>query len=119
MKIKIVIGGVLAGALIVFGVTGCASEKDDQAQLQAEARISKETALQTAQAKVPNGTMKEGELEKEKGKLIWSFGFTIPNSTDIKEVNVDALTGEVVGAVETESAKAEAKEAKEGSKDKD
>jgi uncharacterized membrane protein YkoI len=113
MKIKIVICGMLAGALIALGVTGCATEKDDQAQLLTQAKISKETALQTAQAKVPNGTLKEGELEKESGKLIWTLDFTIPNSTDIKEVNVDALTGEVVGAVETETAKSGAKAEKD------
>jgi len=79
----------------------------------AEAKISKETAQATAQTKVPDGTVKESELEKEKGKLIWSFGFTIPDSKDIKEVNVDAITGDVVGEVETETPQAEGKEADE------
>jgi len=113
MKIQAVICGILAGALLAFGVTGCATEKDDQAKMLAEAKISKETALQTARAKVPNGTIKEGELEKEKGKLIWTFDFTIPDSKDIKEVNVDAVTGDVVGAVETETPQSGAKAEKD------
>jgi hypothetical protein len=54
----------------------------------------------------------------EKGKLIWSFGFTTPDSKNITEVNVDAITGDVVN-VEQETPQAEAKEAAEdASKDK-
>ena len=61
---------------------------------------------------MPGGTVKDGELEREKGKLIWSFDVTVPDSKDIKEVAVDALTGEVV-AVDTETAADRAKEAAE------
>jgi uncharacterized membrane protein YkoI len=71
-------------------------KKQEQAKLQAQAKISKEQAQQTALAKMPGGTVKEGELEKEKGKLIWSFDLTTPGSKGITEVNVDALTGDVV-----------------------
>jgi hypothetical protein len=87
------------------------NQKATQAKLMAEAKVSKETAQQTALTKVPNGAIKEGELEMEKGKLIWSFCFTIPDSKDIKEVNVDAVTGDVVGGVETETPEIQAKEA--------
>ena len=85
----------------------------------AQARISRADAEKTALAKVPGGTVKEGELEKEKGRLIWSFDLTTPDTKDITEVNVDAITGDVV-SVEKESAESEAKEAaKEKGKDKD
>ena len=121
MNNKIILSGILAAALVTFG-SGCASEKCErcendgnqkQAKLMAQAKVSKEVAQQAALAKVPNGTVKEGELEKEKGKLIWSFTFTIPDSKDIKEVNVDAITGDVVGEVETETPADQAKEAAE------
>ena len=79
-----------------------------------EAKVTKETAQQTALAKVPKGTTKEAELEKEHGKLQWSFDITTPDSKEITEVNVDAVTGEVI-SVDKESA---ADEAKEGDKDK-
>jgi uncharacterized membrane protein YkoI len=82
----------------------------------AKAKVSKDAAEKTALAKVPNGTIKEGELEKEKGKLIWSFNITTPDTKDITEVNVDAITGDVV-SVEKEAAESEAKEAA-GEKDK-
>ncbi len=75
-------------------VAGCKTE--DQTALQAQARVSKADAQATALAKVPNGTVKECELEKEHGKLIWSLELNTPDSKDITEVNVDAITGEVV-----------------------
>ncbi len=102
MKIKSILGGLLASALVTAGVTGCATEKQEQAELQAQAKVSKESAQQTALAKAPGGTVKEGELEKEKGKLIWSFDITTPDSKDITEVGVDAITGDVV-SVEKET----------------
>ena len=78
----------------------------------AKAKVSKADAQATALAKVPNGTVKEGELEKEHGKLIWSFDITTPESKDIKEVAVDAMTGDVI-AVDTETPADQAKEAAE------
>ena len=94
-------------------VKRASTKEATQAKLMAETKISKETAQATAQAKVPNSTVKESELEMEKGNLIWSFGFTIPDSKDIKEVNVDAMTGDVVGDVETETPQAGDKEDKD------
>jgi uncharacterized membrane protein YkoI len=109
MKNKVIITGVLAAAIAALGAAGCASEKQEQAELQAQAKISKEQAQQTALAKAPGGTVKEAELEKEKGKVIWSFDIATPDSKDITEVNVDASTGEVV-SVEKEKPEHEAKE---------
>ena len=97
----------LAAVIVALGVAGCASEQQEQAEMQSQAKISKEQAQQTALAKAPGGTIKEGELEKEKGKLIWSFD--IAGSPGVTEVNVDAITGEVVG-VEDESSGKESKE---------
>jgi uncharacterized membrane protein YkoI len=122
MKIKMIICAAVAAALLA----GCCTEKGEakhhnqeakQAKLATEAKVSKDDAEKTALAKVPNGTIKEAEIEKERGKLIWSFDVATPNSKDITEVNVDAVTGEVV-SVEKESAESEAKEAA-GGKDKD
>jgi hypothetical protein len=103
-------------ALTAGLLAGCATEKS-QAELQAEAKISKAAAEQTALAKVPNGTVKEGELEMEHGKLIWSFDITTPDSKDIKEVAVDAINGDVI-SVDTETPEDQAKEAAEDAKKK-
>jgi uncharacterized membrane protein YkoI len=101
MKIKMIICSAMAATLLA----GCCTEKGEakchnkeakQAKLMAEAKISKETAQQIALAKVPNGTIKEGELENENGKLQWSFDMTTPDSNGITEVNVNAVTGDVI-----------------------
>jgi uncharacterized membrane protein YkoI len=94
---------VLAAALFL----GCASEQE--AKLESQARISKPEAEKIALAQVPNGTIQEGELEKEKGRLIWSFDIVTPGSRDITEVQVDAQTGHVA-SVEKETPKQEQKE---------
>lgn len=88
--------------LVAGLIAGCKTE--DQSALQAQAKVSKADAQATALAKVPNGTVKECELEKEHGKLIWSLELNTPDSKDITEVNVDAITGEVVN-IEHEKAK--------------
>jgi uncharacterized membrane protein YkoI len=108
MKNKLMLGGLLA-MLVTIGAIGCATEKQEQAKLQAQAKISREQAQQTALAKVPGGTVSEAELEKEKGKLIWSFDIATPGSKNITEIAVDAITGDVV-SVETETPEQQAKE---------
>jgi uncharacterized membrane protein YkoI len=108
MKNKIIISGMLA-ALVTLGVAGCETEKQEQAELQAQAKISKDQAQQTALAKAPGGTVKESELEKEHGKLVWSFDIATTDSKDITEVNVDAITGDVV-SVEKEAPESQSKD---------
>ena len=115
---------LLCTSLLLALIAGCATEKEENenhANLQAEAKISKADAEHTALSRVPGGTVKEGELEREKGKLIWSFDIAQPGTKDIKEVAVDAITGEVV-SVDTETAADEAKEKAaeaKGKKEKD
>ena len=118
MKWKNIVCSIITISALA-GLTACQTEKEEKgehegkhAKLEAQAKVSKTDAEKTALAKVPGGTIKEGELEKEKGKLIWSFDISTPGTTDIKEVQVDAITGEVV-SVETETAAQEAKEKKE------
>src|SRR4051812_34267509 len=110
MKQKIIVRSLLALALI-GALAGCATEREQESKLESQAKVSRAAAEQTALAKVPGGAIKEGELEKEKGTLIWSFDISKPGTTDIAEVQVNAITGEVV-SVENESAEKEAKEKK-------
>ena len=58
--------------------------------------------------------MEESELEKEHGKLVYSFDIRNAKGT-ITEVQVDAKTGEIA-AVEEEDAAAEAKEKRKDKK---
>jgi hypothetical protein len=111
LKLNYIIGPALAVLLLA----GCASEEQKQAKLQAEAKISRADAEKIALTKAPNGTIKEAELEKEKGTLIWSFDIATPGTKDITEVAVNAISGEVV-SVENESAEKEASEKSADSK---
>jgi uncharacterized membrane protein YkoI len=110
MKIQVTLCSILAAGFLA----GCESE--NETQLQAEAKISKADAQVTALTKAPNGTLKDCELEREHGKLIWSFGFTTPNAKDITEVNVDAITGAIVNVEHEKAEKGEKEEKEEGGK---
>jgi uncharacterized membrane protein YkoI len=88
-----------------------AVKSDVPAALAKEAKITLDAARATALAKVPNGVVKSEELEREHGKLIYSFDIQVPGKSGIEEVNVNAIDGKVV-AKKHESAKTEAREKK-------
>ena len=66
---------------------------------------------------MPKGKVKEGELEEENGKLVWSFDIASPGTKAITEVHVDAVTGEVV-SIEKEIPADQKKDKKEDAKKK-
>jgi uncharacterized membrane protein YkoI len=123
MKIKSLICSILTVGLLASGLTACTTEKEEGNEgkeskvnkLEAHAKITKAEAQKIALDKVPGGTIKEGELEKEKGKLLWSFDIATPGTKDITEVQVDALTGAVID-VSKETVADQDKEKKEDSK---
>ena len=116
MKNKYIICSIVALGLVAGGLSGCMTEKHNDAKLEAEAKISKADAEKIALAKVPGGTIKEGELEKEKGKLIWSFDISTPGTKDITEVQVDAINGGIV-SIDKETPADQAKEKKKDKED--
>ncbi len=77
-----------------------------------EAKISKPQAEKTALARIPNGTIRSGELERERGKLVWSFDIGTNSTKNVTEVQVDAKSGKIV-SVKMETPIDEAKEAAE------
>ena len=95
-----------------------AAKQETQAQLKAEAKVSEADAKKTALAAVPKGWVKSSELERENGKLLYSFDIATKGKSGIDEVQIDAITGAQIGKVVHESAKAEAKEAKAEAKEK-
>jgi uncharacterized membrane protein YkoI len=94
-----------------------AKKSESQGALKKEAKISEATARATALKEVPNGKVKSSELERENGKLVYSFDIAAPGKTGVEEVNIDAIDGSVVSQ-EHESAKMEKKEAAKESKAK-
>jgi uncharacterized membrane protein YkoI len=88
-----------------------AVKSDVPAALAKDAKITLDAARATALAKVPGGTVKSEELEREHGKLIYSFDIQVPGKSGVEEVNVNAINGKVVNK-KHESAKTEAREKK-------
>lgn len=96
---------MLAGLVFVFGSTANAQQK-----------IGMKRATAIAVTKAPGLKLKAKELENEKGKWIYSFEFKNKDGST-REVNVDAMTGEIIG-VEHETKKQDAKEAKDEKNEK-
>lgn len=83
---------------------------DIPAALAREAKITLDSARAIATARVSNATIQSQELEREHGRLIYSFDMKVAGKAGITEVNVNARTGAVVG-VSHEGPRTEAKEA--------
>jgi uncharacterized membrane protein YkoI len=106
--------GIIAAFLLAAGLP---TLKEAEPGLKAQAKVSYEDAHKTALAKVKGAEIKSAEIEREKGKLVYSFDMKQKGKSGIDEVQVDAATGEVV-SVEHEDAAAEAKERAEDLKKK-
>jgi uncharacterized membrane protein YkoI len=89
---------------------------ESQADLQKEAKITMAKAREIALTKVKGGKIESGEIERENGRLIYSFDIKT-SKPGITEVNVNAMTGKVVD-VHTENAAKEAAEKKQEAKEK-
>ena len=100
----------LTGALLAAPAYAQQTVKTDiPDSLAKQAKIDEATARATAVKRVPNGQIQEVELERENGHLQYSYDIKVPGKTSITEVNVDALTGKVLG-VHSESPESETKE---------
>lgn len=86
------------------------------AQKTVSKKISKKEAIKIALEEVKGGKVKSSELEKEEGKLVWSFDIKL--GKEIKEVWVDAYSGKVI-KTEVESAAKEKDEEKNEKKHKE
>ncbi len=106
---------VIVGIFLLSSVSNFAQAKSD-AKLAKQAKISMAKARKIALTKEPNGKIEDAELEKEHGKLVYSFDIRNPKGT-ITEVQVNAKTGKIV-SVEEEDKKAEAKEKQEEMREK-
>src|SRR3989442_11495320 len=67
---------------------------EQQAKLASQAKITKEHAQEIALQRAP-GKVESGELEREHGKLVYSFDIRNSKGT-IDEGQVSAITGKIV-----------------------
>ncbi|MBA3657559.1 MAG: PepSY domain-containing protein [Gemmatimonadaceae bacterium] len=81
------------------------------------ARIAEPVARATALKEVPGGLIQSGELEREKGTLVYSYDIKVPHQAGIEEVLVSAITGKVISH-EHETPKMEKAEAKKDRQEK-
>jgi uncharacterized membrane protein YkoI len=109
---------LLAVAATSAGAQATHKKVETQAQLEKEAKMTMADARAMALKTVPNATIQAGEIEREGGKLIYSFDMKVPGKTGIDEVNIDAMTSKLVSKQhetpkdEKAEAKADAKAAK-------
>ena len=95
---------------------------ETQTDLQKEAKMTMADARTMALKTVPGATIQDGEIEREGGKLIYSFDMKVPGKSGIDEVNIDAMTSQLVShqhetpKAERAEAKADAKAAKAAAK---
>ncbi len=106
----------LALGFLPLAAYASGSAAAEQAKLQKEAKISLSHARKIALAHVKRGTVKSSELERENGKLIYSFDIHEAGRHDVTEVNVNAMDGAIV-AIGHENARKEAAEKKMESKE--
>jgi uncharacterized membrane protein YkoI len=112
MSLRITLAATAALALpaLLAAQTSAKPKHETQAQLQHEATVTLAAATATAAKAVPAGKITSHELEREDGKLIYSFDIKTAGKSGTDEVNVDAMTGTIVSQ-EHESPAAEKKEA--------
>ncbi|MCU1268040.1 MAG: peptidase [Acidobacteria bacterium] len=124
LLLAIAVGILLSGSLMTATAASLraangqdveANKKAEQDKLQRQAKITLEQARETALKRAP-GTVEEGELEREHGKLVYSFDIRNARGT-ITEIQVSAITGKVV-RVEHESKAQEAAEKRKDAKKK-
>ena len=107
---KIVLSVVGSVTVVALTATTISGAEDSRAVLKKQAKVTEAQARSIALAKVLKGTVKSSELEREHRKLIWSFDIATPNTRNITEVQVDAITGKVV-ATQIETPLKQVKEA--------
>ncbi len=102
---------VLVGSIpaLLTAQTPDTTLKQETPGLLAQAKISPDSARAIARHRIPGGVIQSSELERERGKLVYSFDLKVAGKKGIEEVLVDAMTGRIVG-VEHENAAAEAAE---------
>lgn len=122
--VALALGASLASATVLQAqapATQGTMKVEGSKKLQAQAKISADSAARIAVAQVPGTTASQAKIEHEAKHLAWAVSLVKPNTKDVDRVWVDATTGAVVktkhygglsGRVRREHQEREMKEAK-------
>jgi uncharacterized membrane protein YkoI len=111
MKLSLTGAALMALAIALPAANAQAAYKRDLPDsLVKAAKITEDAAAATAQKRLPKAKIDAVELERENGKLQYSYDMKTAGKSGIDEVNVDAVTGKII-AVGHETPAAEKKEA--------
>ncbi|HEY0406587.1 MAG TPA: PepSY domain-containing protein [Pyrinomonadaceae bacterium] len=123
MKHKIALSAIFIVILAAgaFAARPAKNNRQEDASAAEQARLSKQTRITMEQARAialkrAPGNIEGSELEREHGKLVYSFDIRNDKGT-ITEVQVNAKTGRIV-SVEEENAKQEAEEKRKEEQEK-
>ena len=98
------------GFFLVLGMAGPLSAGVAKEKLIRQASVTRSEAEHIALSQVQDGKIVAAELEKERGRLIWSFDLARPGTKNITELQVDAKSGQIV-STKIETPKDQQKEA--------
>jgi uncharacterized membrane protein YkoI len=88
-----------AGVLLVGATAAWKIQQDieeEQKGLLAQAAVPAESAERIVLAAFPGATILESEIEEENGRLIYSFELEVAGQRGEVDVEVDAMTGELL-----------------------
>ena len=96
MKQYLITGSALSLAFFALGLSLLRAGEESRAALKAQAQVAQARAEKIALSKVPDGRITSVEIEKENGRLVWSFDIAVPHSENVTEVQIDAKTSKIV-----------------------
>jgi lipopolysaccharide export LptBFGC system permease protein LptF len=96
---------------LLLSIANAVAGDETQAKVKVKAKITKQQAEAIVLSRVRNGVVKSAELEREHGRLVWSFDVAQQTHAGVTEIQVDARNGKIV-STKHETAVAEANELK-------
>jgi uncharacterized membrane protein YkoI len=98
MKKPVIIAALAAAVAGSAAAWQVQQVEEERAELLARAAVSAEAARAAALAAFPGAAIVESEIEEENGRLIYSFELQVAGQDGEVDVEVDAMTGELLPA---------------------